>query len=146
MPHDPMQSAGPRNRTGTRNDQQTAANRHPDSTPSLFDAVGEPREHAAIGGDEGQRRKEAGMAEARYGEAIGIVSAIEADVRRRARSRETFLPDDVLPNLASRRALGPVFSRLRREGVIEIVGTAISTRPERHGALTRVYRGVGGGA
>ena len=139
--NDPMQTAPAGKSQGRRNSQQGDAEQG-QCTPSLLDHLDTVAAQVA----EGERRKQAGMDQARHGEAVGIVSAIEAEVRRLAAEGETFLPDDVLPNLASRRSVGPVFNRLRRDGVIEVVGTATSTRPERHGALTRVYRGAGGGA
>ena len=136
--NDPMQRAplprekGPKTSRGGDTEKDTA--------PSLLDHLGDVADQVA----EGERRKEAGMRQARHGEAVGIVSAIESEVRRLAATGDRFQPDDVLPNLESRRALGPVFNRLQREGLIVEVGTATSTRPSRHGALTRVYRGTGG--
>ena len=83
------------------------------------------------------------MKRAQHGEAIGIVGAIETEVRRLAATGIEFQPDDVLPNLSSRRAIGPVFARLAKAGVITCTGATNSTRPERHGALTRTWRGTG---
>jgi hypothetical protein len=128
-PNNSVHGDGPQHRTGEV--------RH-GGEPSLLDHLTE------LEAAEGQRRKAEGMARAQYGEDVRIVSAIESDVRRLAALPDEFIPCDVLPNLASRRSVGPVFSRLCKEGVIEIVGTTTSTRPERHGALTRVYRGTGG--
>ena len=137
---DPMQRAPLPREKGPKTSQGGDTDK--DTSPTLLDHLSDVSAQVA----EGERRKQAGMAQARHGEAVGIVSAIEAEVRRLAQTGETFLPDDVLPNLASRRSVGPVFNRLRRDGVIEVVGTATSTRPERHGAITRCYRGAGGGA
>ncbi len=91
--------------------------------------------------DEAVRLRNEGMASALHGEDVRIVSAIEAEVRRLASLGIEFQPDDVMPQLASRRAVGAVFSKLARAGVIRCVGARNSTRPERHGAITRVWRG-----
>ena len=88
---------------------------------------------------EAEARKQSGMDASRYGEDVRIVSAIEADARQVARTRETFTADDVLPGLTSRRSVGAVFSKLAREGVIVCVGATTSTRTDRHGGLTRVW-------
>ena len=97
-------------------------------------------------GDEvsaGQRRRDDGMRTALHGEDVRLVSAIEAEVRRLAETGVEFSADDVLPDLAARRAIGSVFSRFAREGLIVCVGATSSKRPERHHGLTRVWRGGG---
>ena len=137
----PGKAANPENIARRRQEQDTTED-PVHVGPTLLDYLDTVAAQVA----EGERRKQAGMQAAEHGEAFGIRAAIEGEVRRLAATGDRFQPDDVLPNLESRRALGPVFRRLQREGVIVEVGTATSTRPSRHGALTRVYRGAGGGA
>jgi hypothetical protein len=129
---DPYQSAGPPRGTGARK-SAVAAGTDKDSAPSLFDAVT---------ADEGKRLRDDGMRVAAHGEDVRIVSAFETEVRRFAAMRVEFTPDEIMPEWSSRRALGPVFSRLAKAGVIVCVGHATSTRPERHGSITRVWRGA----
>ena len=126
---DPWQSAGPTKGTGAK--ESLGGDTDKDTAPSLFDAEGRATE---------------GMARALHGEDVRLVAVLEAEVRRFAASGRPFLPDEIMPELASRRALGPIFKRLADEGLIEFVGYATSTRPERHGAPTRLWQGVGGGA
>jgi hypothetical protein len=97
---------------------------------------------ATFDADEGKRRRDDGQRAAVHGEDVRIVAALETEVRRLAARRVEFIPDDIMPELTSRKALGPVFARLAKAGEIVCVGTTTSTRPERHGALTRVWRGV----
>jgi hypothetical protein len=132
---DPMQSAGPPKGTGARTSAVAAGTEDDTDQLDIFAAL-----------DEGRRRRDDGMRTALHGEDVRIVSALETEVRRFAAMKVEFTPDEIMPELTSRRALGPVFSRLAKAGEIVCVGTTTSTRPERHGALTRVWRGAGGGA
>ena len=116
---------------GASSENVRAGQHHDDSEQlDIFDAI------RTI---EAEARRQSGMDASRYGEDVRIVSAIEADARQVARSRETFTADDVLPGLTSRRSVGAVFSKLAREGVIVCVGATTSKRADRHGGLTRVW-------
>ena len=121
---DPMQ----RHPAGNRVPKKSLGGDADESTPSLFDAEGRATE---------------GMARALYGEDVRLVAVLEAEVRRFAATGVPFLPDEIMPELASRRALGPIFKRLADAGEIQFVGYATSTRPERHGAPTRLWQGTG---
>jgi hypothetical protein len=72
----------------------------------------------------------------------------EAAVLHIARMRPTFTADDVWRHLAAHTssethepsALGPIFNRLRSQGIIRTTGEfRISARPERHAAPIRVW-------
>ena len=134
--NDPMQRA-PANRGPKRSHGDDVLD---GSAPSLFDAAADPTPLS----DSAETRATEGMARALHGEDVRMVAVLEAEVRRFAATGEPFLPDEIMPELASRRALGPIFKRLADEGLIEFVGYATSTRPERHGAPTRLWRGTGG--
>jgi hypothetical protein len=131
--NDPMQQApAGGSRSLKRSHGDSAPN---DTAPSLLDELANAEDRATEG-----------MARALHGEDVRMVAVLEAEVRRFAATGEPFLPDEIMPELASRRALGPIFKRLADAGEIEFVGYATSTRPERHGAPTRLWQGTGGGA
>lgn len=116
--------------------------------PDVFKSTGQLDIFAAIDDArtaEARRLAAAGMARAEHSEDVRIASASEAEIRRLAAAKVEFTPDDVLPGLQSRKALGPVFSKLAREGVVRCVGAKPSSSPSRHGALTRIWIGTDGG-
>ncbi len=124
-----------------------AGRRQGEDTSPLVSAAGTPPllEMLESGDRSGVHRGAAGQRQAQHGEDVRIVGALEDEVRRLAAAGVEFTGDDVLPDLASRKALGSVFSRLAREGAIRCVGARKSARAERHGALTRVWVGTGRG-
>lgn len=133
---DPMQSAAPRGSGakskagGPDNDNDSGSLAQLDVFAAIDDA------------EQGDRLAQQGMTQALHGTDVRITAAVDAEVRRQAAAGREFTADDVLPGLSNRRVVGPVFSRLARDGVIECVGATTSTSPTRHGGLTRVWRGV----
>lgn len=91
---------------------------------------------------------EQGMAQADANADQAWKQAAEAAVLHVARMRVTFTADDVWRQIClstgvethEPSALGPIFNRLRRQGVIKTTGEfAVSSRASRHAAPLRVW-------
>ena len=132
--HDPMQRAPLRKRGAPKSKADG-----PDSTESsaqldIFAAIGDARAEA---------RAQDGQTRALHGEDVRITAAAETAIREYSRRGVDFTADDILPGTANRRAIGALFSRLAREGVITCTGATVSRSPSRNSGLTRVWRGTG---
>lgn len=145
MPHDPTQRHPAGNRVPKRSSSRAGSSQ--DTAPSLFDAVDEPRELAAIEGSEGRRRRDDGMATAAHAAHLWTKSAIDRWIDER---REPWTTDDlraeVEPFASSPNIIGARVNAAARRGHIERIGFRQSTRPEAHGRWITVWAPTGGGA
>lgn len=84
-----------------------------------------------------------GMGRSRTADADGFDEALGI-IRELAQSGEVFSANDARPRqlLGSPAVLGAAFARARREGWIEAAGTTTARAIQRHGSLTRTWRGV----
>jgi len=81
-----------------------------------------------------------GQDRARTGDTDAFDNVVE-QVRELAATRHEFDADDV-EAFDRRGVVGAAFAHLRRSGEIVVAGYGISRRPQRHGALTRRWRGA----
>jgi hypothetical protein len=130
---DPTQRHPAGNRVPRKSSSRTGSSQ--DSTPTLLDGLT----------DEGCRSRDDGMRQAEHGAAQGVRVALKRTIEDLATEDVEFTADDVRARcapLGSPHALGAALGAAARNGLIECVGIATSSRPERHAGLLRVWRGV----
>lgn len=135
--NDPMQRAPARNR-GPKN-TAVAAGTPDDTSPTLLDQLT----------DDGRRRQDAGQDAALHGSDVRWRAAAERVLADLAATGAPFDAEDVRRQVgtlaSSPNAIGSLFSRAARAGLIVTVGYRVASRAERAGGLLRVWRGTGGG-
>lgn len=137
--HDPMQTApaGNRDRRETTSSRAGNEDRSTDQV-TIFEAIAEA--------DEGRRLRDDGMRTALHASDIRWKAAAESALSDLAASGVDFTADDLRARVdtlaAPEKALGAIFGAAARRGLIECIGITTSSRPQRHGGLLRVWRGV----
>lgn len=115
----------------------------PDAEAALKGA--EPRRERMDGLEEGRARKEAGQASALEHAGPAWRALADAELLRLARSGEEFTADDITAHIGvpgEPNAIGSLFSRWSKRGVIITVGYRQSERADRNAGTNRIWRGT----